>query len=547
MRGALAVIVLVTGCTTPPAVPGDAGDVGATMDGQALAPLDGASEAVVADEGAEEPLDATRPPDAAPPLRVLFVGNSFTYVNDLPAVVRALGAATAGAAVEVDSVVRGGAFLTNHLLTTGARDRIAGGGFGAVVLQGQSAETLTDPSSFAVAAGQLAGAARDGGARTVWFATWALRWPALDRVAVVTRDIERAYQDAARANGGVVARVGAAWHLALTEQPGVALHADDGSHPSPAGTLLAACVLLQALTGQTPRVPDPPPLGLSRATASALCALAPRVLCNEGMGLCDGGCVDLASDPNRCGACDAVCPGVEPCQRGRCGCAAGLTPCARTACVNALADTANCGACGTRCPTGGVCQSGRCRCPDAAPYSERDPALRGALGPACLTPGEGAISECTAAVHRYCRALDCFSSGFGPTPVPGFAYSAVCVAGDVRTISYTSLRALVPACDGRAERIGPSCNTAISRYCASTGAVSGFGPVASAGDEVTVTCLPRAVIVRTTFEALRCGPAMAGLGCSQAISFLCNAMGHVSGFGPVETAGSSVDVVCVDP
>jgi hypothetical protein len=178
-----------------------------------------------------------------------------------------------------------------------------------------------------------------------------------------------------------------------------------------------------------------------------------------------------------------------------------------------------------------------------------------ALGPTCAPPDVSSFPDCSAAVHRYCRTLECFASGFGPTPVPGRAWSAVCVTGDVRMTTYAALRALVPACDGSTERIGPSCSTAISRYCASTGAVSGFGPVDTAGDNVTLTCLPRGSVVPTTFATLAsfssgiCDGAAErwGPSCGMASSSLCASMGHLSGFGPVEAAGASVAVVCVDP
>jgi hypothetical protein len=178
------------------------------------------------------------------------------------------------------------ALLQDHWNNADTVARIAMGGWGAVVFQGHGLEASSVPnSSFDVHAGLLAGVATDAGARPVWFATWARR--ADDPIygppdagitpAVLTQLTEGAYEKVAHDFGGVVARVGAVWQLALAEQPGVLLHADDGTHPSPAGTLLTACVMLLTLTGQNPRLPEPPPLGVPSATASALCALAERV------------------------------------------------------------------------------------------------------------------------------------------------------------------------------------------------------------------------------------------------------------------------------
>lgn len=214
---------------------------------------------------------------------MLFVGNSYTSVNDLPAAVRALGAATPGGGVEVESITKGGARLSDHWATPVTRARIAEGAFDAVVLQGQSVEPVLEFESFDAFARLFSDAMKEADVAGVWFATWARRegdpiYAALglgDPVSMA-RTLDQRYRMVADDDGDVVARVGAAWELARLELPEVALHVADGSHPTGAGTLLAACVMLQALTGRTPHLPEPPPLGVDQATAEALCALAPR-------------------------------------------------------------------------------------------------------------------------------------------------------------------------------------------------------------------------------------------------------------------------------
>src|SRR4051794_24082814 len=56
--------------------------------------------------------------DAGPALRVLFIGNSYTYVNDLPGRVHAVAESSGVATVDVDSVVQGGATLQEMTLTS---------------------------------------------------------------------------------------------------------------------------------------------------------------------------------------------------------------------------------------------------------------------------------------------------------------------------------------------------------------------------------------------------------------------------------------------
>ena len=512
-----------------------------------LPPGDGATRR---DAGADAGVDASAA-DAGVPLRVLFVGNSYTYVNDLPAVVRALGAATPGAGVEVDSVTVGGATLADHWNSTGARERIASGGFDAVVIQGQSMEPVSSPASFDQHAALLAGALRDAGAHGVWYATWARRDVEAEPRAL-TEALELRYRMAAALNGDVVARVGAAWQIALLELPGVELYDADRSHPSPAGSLLAGCVILQALTGKTPRLPEPAPLGVPAAVAAKLCAIAEAgVPCDAGQSLCGGACVDWSSA--NCGRCGATCSPGDPCRRGVCGCDAGRTGC-QEQCVDLDSDAMNCGGCGTRCPAGAVCRNQVCACPLSGRQDITGAELT-ALEPGCTSWDSAGSQACATAAHRYCEALggtlDCFASGLGPpsghAPSPR---AVMCGPGDVRTTSYSALRLLVPACDGTQERYGPSCVTAIHRYCVAAGAASGFGPIASSGDSVQVTCLPSATVVHTTLATLsgfasRCTPDP--VTCGVASWNFCEARGYRAGFGPVEVSGSDVDVVCLAP
>jgi hypothetical protein len=71
--------------------------------------------------------------------------------------------------------------------------------------------------------------------------------------------------------------------------------------------------------------------------------------------------VDLASDPNHCGACAAPCYGGQICQGGACGCPAGLALC-KGSCSDLDSDPWNCGGCDVACAVGQSCQGGACAC-----------------------------------------------------------------------------------------------------------------------------------------------------------------------------------------
>ncbi len=185
-------------------------------------------------------------------------------------------------------------------------------------------------------------------------------------------------------------------------------------------------------------------------------------------------------------------------------------------------------------------------------------ALRG-FQPSCDGAGERMGPSCNAAIHRTCAQDGCTTSGFGPVENSGDVAVYSCVVGAPAVgVSYASLAAQHPGCDGTAERIGPNCNAAIHRYCASRGKVSGFGPVEVSTSSASVVCLeaPAAAVINTQYSVLvthhpgcdgatpaaRLGPA-----CNAAIHRYCVSQGYTSGFGPVENSGDGASVTCVRP
>lgn len=490
-------------------------------------------------------IDASIPPR---PERVLFIGNSYTAENDLPAAVKAI-AAESQAPIETDATLIGGATLYDHLVSTGAKEKLAGGKFDAVVLQGQSLEALGGESGFETVAPRFADQAKAAGSRVVWFATWA-RGPGASshlRGESVANRIEQAYSKVALTSGGKVARVGAAFHQAQIFLPKVQLHQPDDSHPTKEGTLLAACTIVHTLTGKVPRVPEPAPLGIASNTAQALCNLAANVRCLEGGDLCDGLCFKLQTDTRHCGKCGNTCAAGDPCTVGQCGCAAGLKACSLT-CTNLQYDRYNCGACGNRCEPDRGCSSGACTCGGSAVLPVTLPMLT-ALQPACTAAGQAA---CDRAGKQYCLSRGCALTGFGPAS--GHAPSGdnvMCLVSPAPVaVDYSMLQTLEPTCDGVIQRHSEACVTAVHRYCKSQGKASGFGHHEATGTQVSVTCLSSSQALALTVEdttlqeqASRCVPH--SVTCNAAAWNLCTGLGMAAGFGPVEASGNLRTVVCI--
>jgi hypothetical protein len=201
-------------------------------------------------------------PDVAPAaLRVLFVGNSYTFYNDLPALVSRMAAASAragsGPTIEAASVTVGGATMRSLWDAGDASRRVMAERWDAVVLQGQSVEPVLNAAEFRTYGARFGTLAETYRARPVYFATWPRRagdalyaqgWSGGTPEVFNTR-LHTAYAQVAAQVMGTVAPVGNAWMAALRARPATPLYDADGSHPSPTGTWLAACVIYRALTG----------------------------------------------------------------------------------------------------------------------------------------------------------------------------------------------------------------------------------------------------------------------------------------------------------
>ena len=175
--------------------------------------------------------------------------------------------------------------------------------------------------------------------------------------------------------------------------------------------------------------------------------------------------------------------------------------------------------------------------------------------PGCTTGVARIGADCNAAINRFCATRGCTNTGFGPDENSNDVAHVTCVVADERQVAYAVLWTQHEVCDGQQERIGANCNAAIHRWCASNGFVSGFGPVESGPDEVTLACVSAgAEVVATAYSELTahhppCDGSFQRVGpdCNAAIHRYCRSRGAVSGYGPVENVGDTAVVVCVSP
>lgn len=205
-------------------------------------------------------VDAWAAPDtalSAQRLRVLFIGNSYTYFNNLPEMLATLAQSAPHARTLDTAIVAKGAATLQQLWTEGeAVAAIRNGSWDYVVLQEQSTlgATLIDgqtainaPQFFYTYARLFDREITAQGGKTVFLLTWA-RKRALAHQAALTS----AYMRIAQELHAVVVPVGMAWQKLREAKPDLELYAKDGSHPSPLGSYVAACLFYATLFGESP-------------------------------------------------------------------------------------------------------------------------------------------------------------------------------------------------------------------------------------------------------------------------------------------------------
>ena len=181
-------------------------------------------------------------------LRVLFVGNSYTYFWNLPQTFSAM-AASQGKQIIARQSTAGGVTLKQHWegdkeLQT--RKLISEGDWDVVVLQNHSLSSLNNRDDFMEYGKRFIELVKASGATPLLYVTWA-------RAAnpLMQEDITEAYEVLARESGVETVPVGQIWDRVRALRSDLILFDQDGTHPSPAGTYLNACIFYVKLTGKS--------------------------------------------------------------------------------------------------------------------------------------------------------------------------------------------------------------------------------------------------------------------------------------------------------
>lgn len=174
--------------------------------------------------------------------RILFIGNSLTYVNDLPRTFAQI-ASLSGDRIHVKMSAFPDYALADHLSDGRTLEALRAEHWDFVVMQQGPSGLPSSRDSLVLWAQRLAVDIRAAGARPALYEVW----PRSNRMFDFP-NVRESYRAAAMATKGNFIPAGEAWAEAWSRDPTLQLYGPDGFHPSRLGTYLAALVIYEQLT-----------------------------------------------------------------------------------------------------------------------------------------------------------------------------------------------------------------------------------------------------------------------------------------------------------
>lgn len=203
--------------------------------------------------------------EGASELKVLFIGNSYTYANDLPKVFADVSC-SGGFKVSAESVAIGGHAFSNHVYSAQTTAKINSKKWDYVVLQDQSQIPSSRPADvttyYLPHAVTLANRilSNHPSTKLIYFVTWGREngdvancgtYAKVCTFSGHTEALLEGYTQYKNSTGGVLAQVGSAWETVVDDPSSPFLSGDlwtgDGSHPELLGTYLSALVLYKSI------------------------------------------------------------------------------------------------------------------------------------------------------------------------------------------------------------------------------------------------------------------------------------------------------------
>ncbi len=241
--------------------------------------------------GVSAVMTSTTASTAEKKISVLFLGNSYTYSNDMPKMLADIASNDPGNHVqlEIQSATKQGGTLETLWQDNRIREAFAERRWSYVVLQEQSLwaalpESVEETTTSARKWAELATAVE---ATPVIFASWARqpnsfwytdrKYSFLGSPRRMQENLDKNAAALAASLRGIVAPVGAAWAAALKDDVTWPLYGPDSHQPTPAGSYLSALVFYQLFTGRSAEDTTFVPAGVSAEAAARLRKFAAAV------------------------------------------------------------------------------------------------------------------------------------------------------------------------------------------------------------------------------------------------------------------------------
>lgn len=183
-------------------------------------------------------------------MNILFIGNSYTYYNDMPLLFEQLANCN-NQKTTVYSITKGGRKLesytdTSDVVTVALDTLLSKQKFDVCFIQEQSVLPASDYNGFIRGLDCVVNKLKDRVEHLVLYATWGRKsgnsilteynWT----TESMTSLLSDAYQKAAKLYGAYVSQVGKNFLYVTQKHPEINLYNEDGSHPSYQGSCLAA-------------------------------------------------------------------------------------------------------------------------------------------------------------------------------------------------------------------------------------------------------------------------------------------------------------------
>ncbi|MCB1783045.1 MAG: hypothetical protein KDI13_03545 [Alphaproteobacteria bacterium] len=227
--------------------------------------------------------------DASVTISVLFIGNSYTFYNNMPQMIIDIANSDPGnkVALELQSITIGGATLEQLWKDPRTLPALKNRHWDYVILQEQSTWAMFDDNRKKTReyAANFTNEARQIGAKTLIYQTWPRKqgtsWYKEAQFASALKDSNHMQSITASQTKFLadliqakVVPVSDYWMFTIDQHPDLELYDKDGSHPSLLGSYLTALIFYRTLTDRAPQETAYIPAGLEEMPAAQIKKIA---------------------------------------------------------------------------------------------------------------------------------------------------------------------------------------------------------------------------------------------------------------------------------